>query len=138
VTDPTDTWYSYECASGCSPPSGVIVDMRIPNDFEEAPTIKCPLCAGPLHFRGKWGATEAGFGSSGDSPPLIVYPRFFEDLASQMAGNLANFGLVHTHEQFDQAVAILLRQLRFQHALQLGGWTDDDDDTSVRVRMDKP
>jgi len=54
-----------------------------------------------------------------------------------MAGNLANFGLVHTHEQFDHAVATLLKQLRFQHELQLGGWTDDED-TSVRIRMDKP
>ena len=63
-----DHWYSYECPSGCSPPTGVILDLRIPNEYEDAPTVHCPLCGVPMHFRGRWAATEGGFGASGDTP----------------------------------------------------------------------
>ena len=134
----TDTWYSYECRSGCSQFSGgVIVDARLPGDSDrEPPEVKCPLCGSSLDFRGKWAATEAGYGSSGNSPPLVVFPRFFEDLAATMASNLLNVRLIPT-PQYDTTVALLTRQLMFQLNLH-HSWRDGDEVTSVRIRMDQP
>jgi len=137
MSNQTDTWYSYECHEGCYPPTGVIVDVRLPNGLDEALKVKCPICGVPLDFRGRWKATEGGYGSGGDCPPLVLFPRFFEDMAQRMAENLTNAGLTHTHEQFDQAIAVLTKQLHFQHNLHLS-WQDGDEDSAVRIRMDKP
>lgn len=61
-------WYSYECLNGCSPPTGVILDLRLPSNDKDAPTVRCPICGSQMHFRGRWAATEGGFGASGDHP----------------------------------------------------------------------
>ena len=67
----SDLWYSYECAGlmQCAPPTGVILDVRIPDTSGgKPPEVSCPICQHPMRFRGSWSATEGGFGSRGDHP----------------------------------------------------------------------
>ncbi len=67
---PADTWYGFECRSNCRTKTdgsrtGCVLDVRLPFD-EEPPTVLCPICQTPMHFRGRWAADDGGYGSRGD------------------------------------------------------------------------
>lgn len=63
-------WYSFECLGECSPPSGVVVNLRLPMEDRDDPRVACPVCQAPMHYRGYWEASEGGFGAAGDHPSL--------------------------------------------------------------------
>lgn len=73
-----DRWYSYECMNPECPTSflngktGVVLDIRLPGGevpYGDEPSFKipCPMCREPMRWGAHWEATEAGYGSRGDS-----------------------------------------------------------------------
>jgi len=63
----TETWYAYECynAAGCrwvgGGLSGVVADVRLPDDVDPPPEIVCPSCGQPMVFKGRHAADPDGY-----------------------------------------------------------------------------
>lgn len=77
MTFGAEEWFGFECTNGHCPSkegrrTGVILDVRLEGQAA-APLVPCPACLQSMHFKARWPATPRGYGSRGDTDPVISY-----------------------------------------------------------------
>lgn len=56
----SDTYYYFECVNGaCS--SGAVVDVRVKDSDKPRPSMRCPVCADSMDYRGCAAADADGY-----------------------------------------------------------------------------